>query len=91
MVPGDSLAGAIAATVAYQDVYSFAPRVDEIHRFLVGWRATLQEVQDELTNNKGLQELFDEREGCWFFRGKDHLVPRRLRFGEHSQRLWPRA
>jgi|GEM_PF-3091473 len=88
---GDSLAGAIATTLAYSDVFSFAPSAAELHRFLIGHRATRAEVHDALHNDPDLQRLLGQREDLWFFKGKDHLVPRRLRFSKHSAYLWPAA
>lgn len=91
LVRGDSLAGAIATTVAYCDIFAFAPQARELHRYLIGRRATRAEVRRELASNPGLARLLSEVDGYWCFRGKEHLVPRRLRFARHSAALWPRA
>jgi hypothetical protein len=88
LVRGDSLEGAILTTVAYYDVFAFAPQPREIHRFLVGKRASRTEVEHALER---LRDLLGTRDGCWFLRGKDHLAPRRIRFSKHSSALWPRA
>ena len=90
MLRGDSLEGAILTTLAYYDVFAFAPRSREIHRFLVGKKATRMEVERAL-ESRALSELVSTRDDCWFLRGKDHLAPRRLRFTKHSTALWPRA
>lgn len=88
---GDSLEAAIVTTVAYYDVFAFAPRPREVHRFLAGKRATRQEVEQALVDSPVLAELLGTRDGCWFLKGKDHLAPRRLRFSRHSASMWPRA
>jgi hypothetical protein len=88
---GSSLEGAIVATVAYCDVFAFAPRAREIHRFLIGKKATRAEVERALRESDVLKKYVAEREGCWFLIGKDHLAPRRVRFSKHSAALWPRA
>lgn len=88
---GDSLEGAIVATLAYADIFAFAMRPAEIHRFLLGRRATRQQVEHALLHGAGLSTLADSRDGLWFLRGKDHLAPRRKRFSKHSEFLWPRA
>jgi hypothetical protein len=90
LLRGDSLEGAILATVAYYDVFAFAPQPREIHRFLVGKRASRREVERALGDGRLSREL-GTRDGCWFLIGKDHLAPRRLRFSKHSAALWPRA
>lgn len=91
LIRGDSLAGAIAATVAYSDIFAFAPTTAEIHRFLLGQAASRADVRRALHEDPGLQRLLDTREGYWFFRGKSHLAPRRIRFSRHSAYMWPRA
>ena len=91
MLRGDSLEGAILTTVAYYDVFAFAPQPREIHRFLVGRRASRTEVERALHESRSLADHLGTRDGCWFLRGKDHLAPRRLRFSRHSAALWPRA
>lgn len=88
---GDSLDAAIVTTVAYFDVFAFAPRPREIYRFLVGKRATRQQVEQALRESPFLADRLGTRDGCWFMAGKDHLAPRRLRFAQHSAFLWPRA
>jgi hypothetical protein len=91
VIPGDSLDGAIAATVAYLDIFACAPRAAEIHRFLVGWRASRSEVEQALSESRRLGEAIAGHDGFWHLRGKPHLVPRRVRFLEHSRQVWPRA
>lgn len=88
---GDTLAGAIATTLAYSDVFSFAPSAAELHRFLIGHPATRAEVQAALEGDPELRARVSARDGLWFFKGKDHLAARRLRFSKHSAYLWPQA
>lgn len=86
----DPVATACATTVAYFDVHACAPRLSEVHRFLVGERASRSEVEEALGRLEG--ERVVERSGdFWSLFGKRHLVPRRIRFLEHSRRLWPEA
>lgn len=91
LVRGDTLEGAIVATLSYADIFAFAMQSKEVHRFLLGHRATRPEVENCLERNASLRELIDQRDGLWFLRGKDHLAPRRKRFSKHSEFLWPRA
>ncbi len=89
-VHGASLEGAIIATIAYSDIFSFAPKAEEIHRYLICHRASRAEVEEALQSS-ALRSLLSCREGYWFFKGKDHLAPRRKRFSMHSAHLWPKA
>lgn len=87
----DSLAGAIATTLAYSDIFAFAPTAAEVHRFLIGHAASRAEVHHALEHDPDLRPLVGTRDGLWFLRGKDHLAPRRVRFSKHSAYLWPEA
>ena len=91
LIEGDSLAGAIVTTVAYSDIFAFAPTVAEIQRFLIGWRADRRTVGEALRTNPELRRILGVRDDLWFFRGKDHLALRRTRFSKHSEYMWPRA
>lgn len=91
MLRGDSLEAAIVATVAYFDVFAFAPRPGEVHRFLMGKRATRAEVEHALSTSPELKRLLGQLDGFVFLEGKEHLAPRRLRFQKHSDALWPKA
>lgn len=91
MIRGDALEGAIVATLAYADVFAFAMKPAEVHRFLLGRRATRPEVERCLEGSPALRSVVSTRDGLWFLAGKDHLAPRRQRFAKHSELLWPRA
>jgi hypothetical protein len=91
LLRGESLEGAIAATVAYFDVFAFAPDAGQIHRFLLGHQADREQVERALTPGPKLLGIVDKEDGFYFLRGKGHLALRRLRFRRHSERLWRRA
>jgi hypothetical protein len=92
VLSGETLDGAIAATVAYCDVFACAPSAQEVHRFLLGRSASRIEVERALAGSPDLARALDSRDGLWFLRGKDHLAPRRQRFIAHGRRhLWPEA
>jgi hypothetical protein len=91
LVRGDSLEGAILTTVAYLDTFAFAPRAKEIHRFLVGHRATRMEVESALSLSPKLVGFLGRSGDLWFLSGKEHLALRRPRFSRHAAALWPKA
>lgn len=91
MVSGGSIEAAILATVAYLDIFACAPSTREIHRFLLGRRASRAEVEAALRTSPELRRTLGTRDGYWFLSDKDHLAPRRVRFARHSAALWPRA
>jgi hypothetical protein len=87
---GNSIEGAIVTSVCYMDIYSCAARASEIHRFLVGYKASREEVNEALQRAQ-LRDVVEHRDGFYFLKGKDHLWARRIRFLEHSRRAWVRA
>jgi hypothetical protein len=91
VLKGDSIEGAIVSTICYLDIYACAPKPEEIHRFLVGRKASFDEVQQALNQSEILRSTIGERDGFYFLKGKEHLWARRVRFLEHSQRAWLRA
>lgn len=91
LVRGDSLEGAILATIAYFDVFAFAPRAKEIHRYLIGHRASRIEIESALAMSPKLVGILDSHEGSYFLSGKEHLALRRIRFKKHAANLWPKA
>jgi hypothetical protein len=88
---GDSLAGAILTTLAYSDIFSFAPTAAEVHRFLIGHPGTRAEVHEALESDPDLQRIVGRDGDLFFFRGKGHLALRRRRFAKHSEYRWPEA
>ncbi len=87
----DLLESAILTTVAYGDVFAFAPSPAEIHRFLIGAAASRAQVEWALSESPVLRRALGHRDGLYFLAGKDHLAPRRQRFKKHGSWLWPRA
>lgn len=88
---GDSVEAAIVATVAYFDVFACAPSAAEIHRFLMGKKASRAEVESVLATSPELARTIASHDGFWFLHGKEHLALRRRRFLRHSDALWPKA
>ncbi|MBI4818064.1 MAG: hypothetical protein HY791_17510 [Deltaproteobacteria bacterium] len=86
----DELEVAVLTTIAYFDVHACAPAAREVHRFLVGRAASLEAVEGALERLRA-RGAVETSAGLWSFGGKLHLVPRRIRFLEHSRRLWPEA
>lgn len=91
MLAGDSLEAAIVATVAYFDVFGCAPSAAELHRFLMGKKATRAEVESALAGSQALSRVIATHDDFWFLAGKEHLALRRRRFLRHSDALWPKA
>jgi hypothetical protein len=88
---GAALRRAIARTLAYADIFDHALRLDEIHRYLIGHRASHATVESALARDESLRAVV-ERSGEWYhLRGRSQIVDIRRRRNEASTRLWPAA
>ena len=88
--PRPDLEWPILLTLAYGDVFDFPMTVSEVHRYLIGTRASPGRVADELDalNRSGRVE---SRAGYHFLPGRSRLVKRRRDRAKISGRLWESA
>lgn len=82
---------AILRTVAYADVFDYPLKAAEITQYLIGARATQEEVEIALrsvaTNTGRLRYM----RGCYTLAGRESLVGMRQARARASQRRWPVA
>lgn len=86
-----ALQQAILQTVAYVDMYDYPLTEAEIHRYLVGLRATRAEVNQALVGSRGLKEHIERSGNYYFLTGRDHIVDIRQEREHTSRELWPHA
>jgi hypothetical protein len=87
---------AILRTVIYSDMFSFPLKAEEIHRFLIGRSATLEDVQETLCSSEDLTSSLDCIGGYYLLRAgsaslrgrliKEHQAS--LRWRNLKRRLW---
>jgi hypothetical protein len=82
-----SLQEAIFYTLAYADIFNYPLTVPEIHRYLIGWAATLENVADALHSSTE----FPHENGYFTLPGRAPLVAVRRRREQIAQSLWPLA
>ena len=82
---------AIFSTVAYRDVFEFAPTIGEIHRYLHGVRCPEKDVRQALENGPLLSEHLITDGTFFALRGRDELFALRARRQLQVQRFWPLA
>src|SRR5512142_694699 len=82
---------AILETVLYSDLFDYALTVDEVARYLIGVRATTDEVCAQLARSSWLCERVSVQDDYVIARGREALVQRRLDRSVASDRLWSRA
>jgi hypothetical protein len=83
----DSTQTAVLYTLAYADIFDYAPTLEQLHRYLIGRRASLDDVAEALAQVPAVR-----RTGPYYYlRERDELVELRKRRAEISARAWPRA
>lgn len=87
----DSLSEAILQTISYADIFDYPVTLPEIHRYLIGYGASLPHVR-EVLNNGLLTTAKIESDGKFYFlAGKQDLVPLRQDRASSSAALWAQA
>jgi hypothetical protein len=81
------LSDAIRRTIAYSDVFEHPLRAREIHRYLIGFRISLEELKSALDKERSLVR----RGEYWVLPGREEIIPIRLQREVHSRKLMPRA
>ncbi len=83
----DHLSRSILYTVAYSDIFDYPLTAREIHRYLAGVRASLEEVVRAMG-----EEGIVTRTGDYFtLPGREEIVSIRMQREAHSRELMPRA
>ena len=65
---------AILRTLTYSDIFEYPLKPEEIHRSLIGSRASMEEVSRNLANGSRLSDYVESQDGCYYLRGRRELV-----------------
>jgi hypothetical protein len=90
----DSVSGlerAILETVLYSDLFDYALTLDEVTHYLIGVRASVEEVRARLARSIWLRDRVRVVDGHVIACGREALVQRRLDRRSTSDRLWLRT
>jgi hypothetical protein len=82
---------AMLQTVLYSDLFEYALTIDEVAHYLIGVRATVDEVRAALARSIWLRDRVTVIDEYVIVRGREALVQRRLDRSLTSDRLWVRA
>ncbi|MFW5940583.1 MAG: hypothetical protein ACOC9V_03160 [Chloroflexota bacterium] len=85
-----TVAGAVSRTIAYADVFDYPLTAPEVHRYLIGVRASPSQVYRVLHEKTQSGELA-ARFGFFTLAGRQELVDLRCRREVFAQALWPQA
>ena len=86
-----ALEEAIIHTVTYSDVFDYPLTPEEIHRYLVGVPASLDQVCAALENGSLVGGRLEREAGYYYLAGREGLVAKRLHRTQISAALWPKA
>lgn len=81
----------ILCAVAYADVFDYPLTLEEVHRYLVGARATLSEVRDALNGGSLVPRRLARRGPFYALPGREGIVELRRRRAAAAARIWPDA
>lgn len=87
----DSLEDAIVQTVAYSDVFQYPLKVEEIHRYLIRWRVTLDKISEALSDPRLTPGRLTRIGDYYTLPGREGIVETRLRRAHASAVLWEKA
>jgi hypothetical protein len=86
-----NLETSILRTLVYADLFDYPLTAREIHRYLVGYAASPESVEDALFRPGLLRERTDEATPLWFLSGRSQIVEVRREREAQSHALWPWA
>ena len=89
--PKSRPAEALLAAVVYADLFDFPLSPEEIRRFQVGTRLSIDEVCTALSTEPLLVTALIELGGMYALSGRDDVFHLRSSRAERSHQLWPRA
>ncbi len=86
-----TLHDAIVQTVAYSDIFQYPLKAEEIHRYLIRWRVTLDEVCAALSDPHLTPQRLTRVGDYYTLPGREAIVETRLRRARTSTVLWEKA
>lgn len=89
--PTPTLSEAIVATLTYSSLFDYALDAAQLHRFLVGHRASREEIEDLLPNCVHIARYMRENVCYITLRGREELFEQRLVADTVSAEHWSRC
>ena len=83
----NSLEEAIFYTLSYADVFSYPLTLAELHRYLVGWRISLEDIAAAVRQISGIVA----QDGYYTLGDREAIIPLRRRREQIATRMWPHA
>lgn len=81
---------AILATLAYHDIFDYPLTQEEIHKYLIGKKSSLFQIQTGLTKLKSAARI-GERQNYFFLKNRKSLTKKRTQRAKYSQKKLKKA
>lgn len=85
------LVEAMLKTIAYADIFDYPLKAEEIHRYLVGTRASLAQVQRAMQKQPPASSQIKSIDGYFMLRGRESIYRIRQKREKFAAQIWPRA
>jgi hypothetical protein len=82
---------AILKTIAYADIFDYPLKLEEVHRYVIGVEASLEQVQRILQNMSFTASHLRSVDGHFMLRGRAAIFEIRQKRAQMAAQLWPRA
>jgi hypothetical protein len=82
-----NLSTAILYTLAYSDIFDFPMTINEIHRYLIGFKAEKHEIEEEIRKLR-IQGNIIEHQEFYALPGRENIFDLRRRRVPYSAKLW---
>lgn len=79
------LAKAIISTLVYFDIFDYPLTLDELHLYLLKYRATKEEIEKEIDK---LKNFIDFKDGHYFLKGRDEILEIHKERQKISEKRW---
>ena len=79
-----NLADSIVKTLTYHDIFEYPLTLNEIHKFLIGEKANLKQVELTVSDLKSAKQI-RERKGFFYLKNREKIVPTRLNHKKYSR------
>lgn len=85
-----TLGRAILATLAYHDIFDYPLTQEEIHKYLIGNKSSLSQIQTELTRLRSANKI-GERRSYFYLKNHGNIVNTRIQRTKYSKKKYKKA
>lgn len=87
----ERISQAVWQTVAYANLFDYPVTLEEIHRYLIGFNATIETVEQILHEELVPKKILETQDELFFLTGRKNLVKFRKKRNHYAKQLWQQA